>query len=99
MQATNTLELEGNSDNKNRALLWFLAPIATINVFLAILLHWHLFAMVEKFLAVVLFVGLLLVPAIAVWGERTGRKKMGRFEVATFAYMYLMLTASLFVSH
>jgi hypothetical protein len=55
--------------------------------------------MVEKFNAVTLSFLLLVVPAAAIWGEKMGRKTMGRFEIVTVAYMALMMATIVFASH
>ncbi|HET7149828.1 MAG TPA: hypothetical protein VFI60_00340, partial [Candidatus Acidoferrum sp.] len=96
MEATDALENKRSSDNRPRIALWFLAPVVTVDVLLSILLRWHSFGVIEKFNAIVLSFFLLVVPGAAVWGERTGRKSMGRLEIAIVAYICLMMATMVF---
>ena len=98
MEATDALEHKRSSDNRPRIALWLLAPVVTVDVLLSILLRWHSLGMIEKVNAFVLSVFLLVVPGAAVWAEKSGRKSMGRLEVAIAAYWCLMLATMVFSS-
>jgi hypothetical protein len=98
MEVSNTLENNRSSDNKPRIAFWILAPVVTADVLLAILLGWHSCGVIEKFNAITLSFFLLVVPGVAIWGERTGRKSMGRFEIAILAYLCLMMMTVVFAS-
>lgn len=89
-------ERQDNSENQNRVGLMLLAPVVTANVIAVILIHWRGYDWLAKSLAVVLAANLISFPLMAIWGEKTGRKKYGRLTIAAWAYMCLLLATTLF---
>ena len=74
---------------------FFLAVVVTLNVFLQIVIHWHDFGILQRFVAVVLLMNLVVMPLAFVRAQRRG-KPLGRDRLLAFAYMSVILVTILF---
>ena len=87
--------LEDFRERQGRVQLWFLAPVATIVILLHIVRSWLTFDIWRKANAVVLLSGMVFLPLAAFWGEKRGSGKIGRFQIAVSAYVFVLLAIPL----
>ena len=98
VEGTRTAEVENLQERHSRVVLWLLAPVVTIDVLLKILKIWHTLDTLRQFDVCMLFGSMVVVPLIALWGEKRGTARLGRFQIAVYAYILLFLATYAFSS-
>ena len=79
-----------------QAAIWLLAPMVTLIVSGHVLVRWRAWDTLWKIDAIVFLSFLILLPLMALWRERVGKRKIERVEIVWCAYMCLMLAVMLF---